>query len=173
MIYTKILVPEIEPGSAYLGRVTSLMETYFLDYWFFLFCFLSHVFKTQLSKRCFLMKQHTLFSLFFSFYWEISRFIMMLSLVFWGLFSKFSCHMEDGFWLLGSIVINIIFSSLSRFLKSQVLAPFCFYCLKSENTTAPCLSPLFPMVCLLQFEFCVLLWLTLLALVIVSDQNRN
>lgn len=52
-ISTKIFVPVIEPGSAYLGRVISLMEMYFLNYWFFFFCFLSHVFKAQLPKKCF------------------------------------------------------------------------------------------------------------------------
>lgn len=81
--------------------------------------------------------------------------------------------MEDRFLLLGSSIINIIFSSLSRFLESQVFSSFLLYCLKSENTTAPCLSPLFPMVWLLQFEFFVLSWLTLLASVIVSDQKGN
>lgn len=31
---------------------------------------------------------------------------------FWHLFSKFSCHVQDRFWFLGSIIINIITNTL-------------------------------------------------------------
>lgn len=38
--------------------------------------------------------------------------------------------MEDRFWLLGSIITNIVFSSLSSFLKSQVFTSFCLLLFK-------------------------------------------
>lgn len=69
------------------------------------------------------------YSLFSSFY--------IKGLGFFGLFSKFSCHLEDRFWLLGSIIINVISNSLSRFLKSWVFSFFAFYYLKPKNATAP------------------------------------
>lgn len=65
--------------------------------------------------------------------------------------------MQDKFWFPGSITINTILNSLPRLLK-RYLGGFGFYCLKSGNNTAPCFSPLFPMVCLLKFESSVLLF---------------